>query len=241
MAIRGDTPQQVFQGSRFRGPELYRSNRDIALLKDKTLGPGYGLLPAGTLLAENKSAAGNTGLLVPYIMDDSTNVNDEQQCGVSWLVTDYVSGATDLYVTLSDSYRFKVGDDIIFGYNNSGSWGATNGGAITAIDRTTYPNRAKISFTTGVSSASYTTANYAGCWVEASATDSGKRSTAAYILDMDVDTGTGDDEGRDAKGAVAPVLLSNAILNKGAICNYDTQGAVTDLGGVADGNDLIIK
>jgi hypothetical protein len=203
-------------------------------MKSKTLSPGFGVLPAGTVLAENLSAAGNKGKLVPYVLDDSTNVNTEQQLGVSFLVQSYVSGATDVYVMIDDSYRFVVGDDIILGRNNSGSWEIQNGGAITAIDRTTYPHMAKISFTTGVSSANFTVANKVAVWPEAGTT--GKYSLAKYILTATVDTGTGE----GSLGALAPVLLSHGILNKGVMPNFDTT-AGTALGTVTDGPHLVVK
>ena len=237
MVLHGSIPQQTFDGrDRGRGALFAFDTDEKALIKSKTLAPGFGNLPLGTILAENLSAAatGNKGKLVPYVLDDSTETNTAKQLGVSFLVASYVNAATDVYVTLDDSYRFAVGDDIILGRNNSGSWEIHNGGAITAIDRTTYPHMAKITFTTGVASNDYTTANKVAVWPEAGTTS--KYSLAKYILCAAVDTGTGE----NSKGALAPVLLSNCILNSGVIPNYDAQVA-TDMSLVVDGPHLVVK
>lgn len=238
MALHGATPQQTFEG-RTRGREALFAydSEQLALILSKTLSPGFGVLGAGTVLAENLSSAstGNKGKLVPYILDDSTETNTVKQMGVSFLVQDYNTGESVCYVTLDDSYRYAVGDDLILGRNNGGSWEVHNGGAITAIDRTTYPHQAKITFTTSVASANYTVANKAACWPEA-ATTTDKYSKAKYILISSVDTGTGE----GCKGALAPVVISNAILRKDIILNYDSQAA-TDLSATTDGPYLILK
>lgn len=60
--------------------------------------------------------------------------------------------------------------------------------------------------------------------------------TAVYVLDNDTDTGAGE----GAKGANVPVVLSNATLYKASIFNLDND-AVTDLGGIIDGQFFILK
>lgn len=60
--------------------------------------------------------------------------------------------------------------------------------------------------------------------------------TAVYIMDGDRDTGYG----KDAKGANISVVLSNATLYKNSFVNLDA-GAITDLGGIVDGQFYILK
>lgn len=235
MPLNGSIPQMNQAGWQKGAAALFHSERRVALLLDKTISPGFGVLRAGTILSKNISSAstGNKGLLVPYILDDSTDIN---QVGPSFLTASYATGETVVYVTLSDSYRFKVGDDIVIGRNSGGDWETFNGGAITAIDRTTYANKAKITFTTSEASANYTIANNAACWVECGT--GSKLCTASYVLDQDVDTG----EGEDSAGALTSVVVSNAILNIGVMQqeNYDSQAA-TDLSASTDGNFFILK
>lgn len=226
----GNIPHQLRSPDGTSIRPIFFSRREIALLLSKTVSPGFGELKAGTILAENVSnlSTGNKGLLVPY-MPDTISTTDT---GRTFLTQ--TPGASDsfVYVPLDDSYRFAVGDDIVIGYATT----YTNGGAITAIDRTTYPNQAKITFTTAFAGtgASYTVAAKACCWPECGT--SGKYSTAKYILEQAVDTGN--DE--DAKGALASVVISNATLYKGNLTNYDSQAA-TDLSATTDGQYLILK
>lgn len=235
MPLNGSIPQMNQSGWEKGAAALFHSERRIALLLDKTLSPGFGALRAGTLLAENISAlsTGNKGLLVPYVKDDSTDID---QPGPSFLTASFATGETLVYVTLSDSYRFKVGDDLVLGRNNSGSWETHNGGAITAIDRTTYPNKAKITFTTLKASDDFTVANNVACWVESGTGD--KLCVAKYVLDQDVDTG----EGENAAGGLTSVVISNAVLNLGVMTqeNYDSQ-VLTDLSATTDGTYFILK
>ena len=76
-----------------------------------TLQAGYGLLEQGTALAKNLSAGGNAGLLVPY--NPTVFTGAENHPGRAYLVAS--TGTTDkfVYVTIDDSYKFKVGDDLI--------------------------------------------------------------------------------------------------------------------------------
>jgi hypothetical protein len=64
---------------------------------------------------------------------------------------------------------------------------------------------------------------------------SGEYTTAAYILDADIDTGVGE----EAKGALASVVVSNAVLYKNNMTNL-TAAAIASLG-VVDGRFFILK
>jgi len=108
-------------------------------------------------------------------------------------------------------------------------------GAITAIDRTTYLHMAKITFTTAITG-SFTVAQMACIHVEAGAVNTNSYCVAVGVLMHTVDTGTGE----NAKGAVAPMVISNAMLYNGLLTNMIAQ-ARTDLGASVDGQFLIMK
>jgi len=228
-AIGGSTPQLN------RGPEvpgykaLYHSIREIALITDKTVQAGYGVLRAGTIMAENISAAGDKGKLIPCV----TTLFDVGDVGRAFALADVATGVAIIHVTMEDSYKFKIGDDLILANNDSGGeYG--NGGAIITIDRDTHIHFAIITFTTGIVTANNTVAKALCCYVEAGAAT--KLSTAKYILDKDIDTGAGE----IAQGAITPVLISNAILYTNSLVNFDAAAA-TALGTVDDGRFTILK
>ena len=214
-----DTPN-IIRGHQTDYKKLFYSNPEAALRIPVTLKSGYGIIPMGTLLARvlNGAAAGvgELGKYVPYNPTDMTG--NVPQAGRAYILAD--SGTAVLvYVTQDDSYRFKVGDDIII---NDSDTTAVNLGAITAIDRTTERQRAKITFTTSTG-ADFATADSAYIACEAGAnTDF---STADGVLEKDVDTGVGE----NAKGAIASMLVSNALIYHGACENADTAG-IADIG-----------
>ena len=194
---------------------LYYSNPDAALKVPVTLQAGYGKLEAGTILAENKSAAGGDGKFLPYNM---TTIDGTTVFGRAYLVAD-ATAVNYVYVTLDDSYKFTVADDLII---VDDSTTVENLGAITAIDRTTYPHMAKITATSTISG-TFTTADFAYVCVEAG-DSSNNYSDAVGVLEKTVDTGTGS----TAKGAIATMILKNAIVYSGMLANVDAA-ARTDL------------
>jgi hypothetical protein len=224
--LGGDIPQMN------RGPEgpgirpLFHSVRDIALVLDKTLQSGFGVLRAGTMLSRNIV----TGKLLPYVTDDHMDGNVAR----SYAVSDVASGATSIALRKEDSYKMAVGDSLILVRDNAGTPEYHDGGAITAIDRDTSPVLATVTFTTAAPNANFTAANGVNCYVKSG--ESGKFSTCSYVLDKDVDTGYG----ADAKGANTSVVLNNAILYLATLVNYDAS-ALSDLGAVEDGRFLILK
>jgi hypothetical protein len=133
---------------------------------------------------------------------------------------------------MDDSYKFKVGDDVII---NDDTTSAENLGAITAIDRTTYTNFARITVTTNVGGTSFTTARFAHLLVEAGLS-ANNYSDAVGILEKSVDTGTG----VNAKGANATLIISNCTLYSGCMELLDTA-AKTDLAATEIGQFVIIK
>lgn len=209
----------ISYGSQEDYKRLYYSNPDAALKLPVTLQAGYGKLEAGTILAENKSAAGGDGKFLPYNL--TTFDGTETSPGRAYLVANTGTTDTYVYVSMDDSYKFAVGDDLII---NDNTTSAENLGAITAIDRTTYPHMAKITATTAIGGTAFTTARYAYVCVEAG-DSSNNYSDAVGILEKTVDTGTGS----TAKGAIATMILKNAIVYSGMLANVDAA-ARTDLG-----------
>jgi hypothetical protein len=204
---------------------LFHSVRDIALIYDKTIRPGFGVLRAGTVMTQ---LYGGTEL-VPYPTTTRTTITPSR----TYVVSDVAAQATTLRVLIADSYRFAVGDTIIL-CNNSASGVFEDLGAITAIDRTTYPNFAVITPTTAVANVStHTVANSTNIYHKGAVGT--PFIAASYILDKDVDTG----EGAGSLGGLTSVVVSNAILNYGSLVNIDA-GAITNLSAVNDSNRFLI-
>lgn len=216
--LGGSTPQFNTHGRVPGAKALFFSLREQALIKDKTIKPGYGMLTAGTIMATETG-----GDLVPYC---PVSVDYEDK-GRAFLLQD-VAAAAVLYMSIDDSWRFAVGDTLIV-TDSAGT--TTDGGAITAIDRDTYPNMATVTVTNNITA---TTANKASAHLDAGT--AGNHSDATWILDQDVFTGTGE----EAKGANASVVISNAILYLSALVGYDATAA-TSLGMVTDGPHVILK
>jgi hypothetical protein len=226
---QGDTPH-IVRGVQKDYKNIYYSRPEIALVADLTLQAGYGLIEAGTVLAKNKSAAGGAGKYVPYSPTLFTGL--EVDPARAYLLQATGGAVNTVYVTLDDSYKFVVGDDLIIDDNVTA---AENLGKITAIDRTTYPHMAAITYTTASGGTSFTTARKAHVKVEAG-DSSNNYSDAVAILAKSVDTGTG----VNAQGAVAPVILSNAVLYEGMLTNLDAAAKV-DIGGASFGQFYILK
>jgi len=215
----------ILYGSQSDYKTLFYSEPEAALQVPITISAGWGVLQMGTALSKNDSAAGNVGKYLPY--DPTATVTGAEKApGRASLVQDSGTTATILYTTISDSYKFVVGDDIIIGDDTTTY---ENLGAITAIDRTTYPQMAAITVTTATGGTSFTTARFAYITCEGYDTCDG-------ILLKSVDTGTG----VNAKGAGASMLVSNAILYNGMLTNVDSN-ARTDLSATVVGQLLVIK
>lgn len=217
--LGGSTPQYNAGGMQPGQKALFHSLREIALIKDKTIRAGFGVVKAGTVMAVDTI----TGDLVPCA-PTAVTIDDTQRV----FLTASVSAAAIVYVPLAQSYRFAVADVVVIGDDVPAY---TDGGAITAIDRTTYANMAEITFT---NVATATIANNAHIYHKAGA--AGKFSDAVWINDQDVFTG----EGADAAGANTSVVISNAILYSAALIGYDAAAA-TALSSTSDGEHVILK
>lgn len=224
--IYGETPY-VEHETENGYKRLFYSSPELAFLKDITISPGFGILKAGTVMALNKSAAGNANKYVPYNPTTPSSASKDQQ-GRAFLVA--TPSGTTVTVTMADSYKFKVGDDLVIDDDNSS---AENLGAITAIDRTTYAHIATITVTATISG-SFAVANNA--WVGVEAGDATNNySDAVGILGATVDTGVGE----KAKGALAPMIIKNAMLYYGLVTGLDAA-ALVDLSASQNGNFLVM-
>ncbi len=221
----GSTPQ-INRSGETPGPKrLFHSVRDIALIKDKTIDPGYGVVLAGTAMGVSTV----NGNLVPYV---PIGLAAYGTLSVAPALADVPSGVT-ISVPLSTIKRFVVGENLIIVHNNAGTQVLHDGGAIvSAVKASEYS--ATITFTTTTGDTDSTVAAFASCYVESQAAT--PFSKAVYILDKDTDTG----EGEDAKGANVSVVISNAILYTTSLINVDAA-ALTDLGAITDGQHTILK
>ena len=219
-----DIPNMTY-GTQEDYRRLYFSEPTAALKVPVTIQAGFGVLKMGTVMAENGSAAGNDGKLIPY--DPTLTITGTENApGRAYLVANS-GGAYTVNVTIEDSYKFAVGDDIII-VDSDLEGAAENLGAITAIDRTTYASYAVITFTTSLSD-TFTTAKFAYVVCEG-------YNTAVGVLEKSVDTG----KGSTADGALGALILSNAVLYKGVLLNMDA-GALTDLSAAHRGQFTVIK
>lgn len=224
--LGGNIPQQNIVGyTRLRQKQLYYSQRDIALIFDKTLRGGYGAIELGTVLAQDQ----NTDKFVPYVPD---SIDLDKDVGRVPLLND-CDTADNFDVLMEQSYKLSSGDTIVL----TDSDGTYEQATISDIDRDSYDYKATVTLS-GAVSGTFTTAKKANCYLQAQdVSGDNKASKAVFILDMNVDTGN--DE--YAAGALAPVLISNAIIYQAACVGMDSQ-AITDLGNVtSDGQFYILK
>ncbi len=228
---RSDTPH-ILYGAQQDYKRLYYSEELAALKVPITLQAGYGILEMGTALSLNASAASSrAGKALPYNPTSFTGA--ETHPGRAYLVAN--SGTTDnfVYVNMDDSYKFAVGDDLII---NDNTTSVEDLGVITAIDRTTETHRAKITATTNIGGAAFTTARKAYVNVQAASGSSNNYSDGIGILEKSVDTGTG----QYAQGAVATLILGNAVLYTGMLTNVDSAFR-TDISASTFGNYTYIR
>lgn len=223
--FHGSVPQMNRYPEGLGQKPLFHSVRDIALILDKSVKAGYGVLPIGTVMAVNT----NDSKLVPYPM--STAASNENNAK-AYLVADGVDTEAIVYTTVPDSYKFEVGDSLII---DADGQTPQDLGAITAIDRTDASGtRAKITATIAISGSAMTMASSANVYLKSASAD--PFAEAKYILDKDIDTG----EGENAEGAITSVVVNNAILYETTLVGYD-DAAATDLGTTEDGRFVILK
>ena len=192
---------------------LYYSEPSAARKIPRTVVAGHEIVEHGMLMAMNTSAAGNSGKMVPYDMTAVTGV-ENAPCR-AYLVADSGTANKIINVTLKDSYKFVVGDDVMI---NDDTTAAENLGAIASIDRTTYTHMAVITVTTNIGSTAFTTARFAYITVEGA-------GVAVGILEKTVDTLASE----DALDGNSVLILGNAVLYYGVVTNSDSAG-LTEIG-----------
>lgn len=112
--LGGDIPQvnRMPEGLGIR--PLFHTVRDIALTLDKTICQGYGVLRSGTLM----SLCSITNNLYPY-PEASASANTTN--AKAYLMQAPSDGDTDLYVSITDSYKFQVGQELIIDGSGAGT------------------------------------------------------------------------------------------------------------------------
>ena len=222
---KGSIPQ-IHRGVQQDFKKLFYSLRDIALILEKSFQSGYGILEMGMVVGLNAA----NGKLVP----NPLAAHDDEDIAIALALASLSNGASTVLFTAEDGYKFQVGDSLIMRYIKSSVAYYQDCGAITDIvytDRT-----ATVTFTTVISGAEFTTAQSCCGYVKTDTTTSTDFKKALYICEQSLDTGVGE----DALGAIGSVVVSNAILYKGELVNYDSQ-ALADLGATEDGQFLTLK
>ncbi len=223
----GDTAY-IKRGFQIDPKRLFYSDSNMALTMLVTLVSGYGILEAGTILGKITESTNRKDRYVPYAIQ--APAAGLEFVGGMYLLNDGASDSTLFDVTMEDSYKVDVGDHVA-GVDSDGV--PIDMGAVTAIDRTTYSNKATIQVAQ-VDASALTVANGAMLFVQTQTTT--PFTNAKMILVEGVDTGVGP----DAVGGNASVVVSNAMLYKGLLPNMDA-GALIDLGAVEEGQYLILK
>jgi len=233
MTIYGSQPYGVVRTGQADLRALFKSRPEDAFVKDISIPAGYGVIPAGTVMGIITESTSRQGMYVPYVCSDlGISAGLTTYPGLAYLTQD---GAADAYayVTMSDSYKFAVGDHLAAADSDTDGLSGIDLGVITAIDRTTYSHIAKITVTNNVTTG-ITVANGGCVFIQTKTT--APFVEAKGILAGAVDTGT--DE--NSKGGQGNLILGNAVLYKGALYGYDAE-VQTDLSNVEDGNLIYLK
>jgi len=225
----GDTPH-IYRGQQIDPRVIFRSDPHLALTKIVSIPAGYGWLAPGTIMGCISESTTRQGLFVPYAVQ--APVAAMAFVPGAYLLQD---GAASLeaHVSMEDSYKFAVGDHL-GALDSDGAAGAVDLGAITAIDRSTYATKAVITVTNNVTTG-ITVAKGGMIFIQ---TDTATPfTTAVGLLMHGVFTGAGE----NAQGGDGVLVISNAIVRKGVIPNYDA-GALADLPfAQVVNNDLIMR
>jgi hypothetical protein len=218
-----DTPG-IIHGGQVDYKKLYYSDPMAALKIPVSISPGFGVLKQGTILARNTSAAatGYSGYCIPYQPLAVTGA--EYAPGRAFLLVDDAADYTR-YVSNDDSYKFKAGDTL---YAIDSDNSVENLGELTSITRNETTGRAALLHVL-IGTAGVTTAKYGHIYTCGGI-------IAVGILEKSVDTGVG----ANAKGALATMIISNAVLYAGMVLNYDETANDTLLGSTI-GQYLVLK
>ncbi len=207
-----------------RERKLFHSQREVALLLEKTLRGGYGDILAGTVLAEMTAAPYD---LVPYT-PDTISTSDISRV---FLVNDNIT-ATTFKIWAEDRGKLKAADVIVL----TDSDGTFEEATISSMAEDTGGRTWTVTLSGATATVGgFTVAKSANCYLKAGA--SGKRSTAKYILDQDVYTGNYENPG---VGSPTSVFVSNGVLYNSMMIGLDSTAA-SALGAVIDGKFVVVK
>jgi hypothetical protein len=196
---------------------LFHSRREIALIKDKSLTNGFGLLNQGYVLGTTED-----GRVTPIPVDDGSV--DAVDIARTRLVADAVDAASTIVVAEAEACRFAVGDSIII---NNDTPAYDDVGKITAISDAVN-GQVTITFDGTVNGSGFTIGNRAALSHKTAAAD--PFYAASCLLDKDVDTGT------TAGTAAVPcsVVFRNAMVYTVYLTGM-SEKSLADLGAVQDG------
>jgi len=223
---QGDTPYVLLGVQKDYKRLIYRpTDYQNILTLPITIGPGFGVLKAGTVLAKNTSGTGQgrNGMCIPY--DPHATITGAEEAPTRAYLLQDGAANTSAYVSINDSYKFKVGDSV---YAIDSDASAVDCGYITAIDRTTYSHMAVITVTSNVTTG-ITIAKFGYLYIKGA-------DTAIGVLDISVDTGVG----ANAKGANAGMIVSHCVFYTGALVNMDSN-ARTDISASVFGQFTYLK
>lgn len=205
------------RGSQIDPKLIFGSDINQALKREVSLVPGYGVLPAGTIIGEVSESTNRVGYGVPYAVQ-TTVIPAMAFVGGAYIVTDGEAD-TNVVVTMADSYKFAVGDHLAAVDSDETQ---VDLGAIASIDRSTYSHIAVIVVSNNITTA-ITVA--AGGFVYVQTDTSSPFTTAKGFLLVGVDTGSGE----NAKGGDGVIIVSHAKVRHSLLPNYDA-GALADFG-----------
>ena len=225
----GGSIPQMNRGVEVPGSKaLFHSVRDIALIIDKTVQSGYGVLRAGTILAKNAT----TNLLVPYVTSDYTDDN----VGRAFITNDISNTDDTCYVTKPDSYKFQVGDPLMLVRANAETDATATAGASvttsgTVVGSITVNNDGGVTtetwtvvFSTATAAAVYgSVSGHVGDWADytagAFAPDNG--GNPYFSLPQNFFGGTW--------AADETFIFTTTAYVAGSVAEYHDGGAITDI------------
>ena len=203
---------------------LFHSRREQALIVDRFLGKGFGIVKGGVVLSRTVG-----GKYFVYPTTDHLTLHVARAFGIA----DIADAQNYIDVPLSQINFMEVGDPVFLVRNNAGAPDYHDGGAITAINLEQGSYYGRVTFTNAVSGANFTVANAVNVYLSGGAFTGGLKANC--ILDIDVDTG-----GADGVGAGISAVYSNAVLYSAYVEGLDTAAA-TDLGAVVDAPYVFLK
>jgi len=207
-----DSPQVVRSGITPGIKPLFHSRREIALLKDTCVKPGFGILKQGTVLAASVADE----LMTPNPIDAGTAALDIARVRIA---ADAVTTESTVTISEADAAKFRVGDSIVI--NNSTPI-YEDLGAITAISAPS-SGIVTVTFTTALASGDLTTALHASISHKTAAASPFYK--ASCVLDKDVDSGASSTD----QPAPTSVVFGNAMLYTVWLIGMSAK-AITDLG-----------